>query len=556
MDELTGDNGDAAHARAFATTRFPSATVCGQCHPTQYRQWSASQHAYAQLSPIFNAMFAKIIKGTNGTNGDFCVRCHTQVGMNLGESQFMSNIDRTPTSREGISCVICHRASEPFGKISGRFALDEGDITQPVYGPTGNNVELQKAIANVGLQTDPNKAGRKVHAELRKFFRITTSAFCGECHDVNLLNGFRLEEAFSEYKHAPAAQRGLQCQDCHMGKEPGRELAERSDPDFFRKNYAWGPAAKVGSFETAPRMLTNHEFVGPDYSVLPPSLFPLNIAAVKEESEKNDPKARGLATIREWIQFDWQAGWGTDAFEDNVSPDYQFPPRWATEDDRRDGRKIIDDIRVDKASPDGIKFSVQFKSGTDGHNVPTGFDAERLVWLHVVVKDADGTVIKESGDLDPNGDVRDLNSSYVQNGEMPLDEELVSLQGHFIDRMQRGGEREQILATNFSPDPLPFLRPDRQSSILLGRPNDARKEKFSIDPLGERWGHYEVTKEQLTGRAPYTVHVEIKTAMVPVNLVNFVRSIGFDYNMTDEQIKRNLIAGHRVIWERDVVLMQ
>jgi hypothetical protein len=575
-----GASGDAAHARLFAASRFPSATACGQCHPTEYRQWSISQHAYAQMSPVFNAMQGKIIKGTNGTNGDFCIRCHTQVGMNLGEPQFMSNIDRNPTSREGISCVICHRVSDAYGKISGRFAIDEADITQPVKGPTGNNVELDKAIENAGLITDPNKSGRKVHSRTTKFFQITTSAFCGTCHDVNLLNGFRLEEAFSEYKHAPAALRGLQCQDCHMGKEPGRALADRSDPGFFKKNYAFGPAAKVGSFETAPRMLTNHKFVGPDYSVLPPSLFPLNIAAIKEESEKNDPKARGLATIREWITFDWKAGWGTDAFEDSVPDNYKFPPRWATEDDRRDARKIVDDnlklldeikldrlellrngyklgaVNVDSAGPDGIKFSVQINSGTDGHNVPTGFDAERLVWIHVAVRDADGKVIKESGDLDPNGDLRDLSSNYVHNNELPVDDELVSLQGAFVVRMQRGSERDQILATNFSPSPLPFLRPEREADILVGRPISARKQKNSIEPLGERWGHYEVTKSQLTGRAPYTVHVEIKAAMVPVNLVNDIRSIGFDYNLSPYQITQNLIAGHMVVWDRDVVLVK
>lgn len=573
-------SGDAAHARLYAASKFPSATACGQCHPTQYRQWSVSQHAYAQLSPIFNAMQAKIVQGTNGTNGDFCIRCHTQVGMNLSENPQMSNIDRNPTSREGISCVICHRIARAYGKLSGRFSIIEEDITEPVLGPTGNNDQLMLAIKSQGLVTDKDKAGRKVHGQVQKFFQLTTSGFCGACHDVNFFNGFRLEEAFSEYKHSPAGLRGTQCQDCHMGKEPGRVLAERSDPDFFRKNYAFGPAAKVGNFTTAPRKLTDHRFVGPDYSVLPPSMFPLNIAAVREESEKNDPKARGLATIRDWLTFDWKAGWGTDAFEDKVSADFKFPPRWQTEDDRRDARKIIDDnlklleemrlarlqvfrngyvlgdIRVDSAGPDGIKFAVQFKSGTDGHGVPTGFDAERLVWMHVAVRDADGKVIHESGDLDPNGDVRDLNSTYVRNGERPEDEELLSLQGHFLVQMQRGSEREQILATNFSPSPLPFLRPSRNSAILVGRPNGARKQKLNIEPLGERWGHYDVTKEELTGRPPYTVHAEIKTAMVPVNLVNDVRTVGFDYGMTANQLTRNLIAGHAVVWEKDMVLMK
>ena len=177
--ERTGTDpcGDAAHARLVVATRYPSATACGECHPTQFRQWSVSQHAYTQMSPIFNAMQGKIIKGTNGTNGDFCIRCHTQVGMTLGEKKFMSNIDRNPTSREGISCVICHRVTQPYGKLSGRFALVEADITKPVYGPTGKNDELHKAIENTGLVTDPEKAGREVHGETKKFFQITTSAF-------------------------------------------------------------------------------------------------------------------------------------------------------------------------------------------------------------------------------------------------------------------------------------------------------------------------------------------------------------------------------------------
>ena len=54
-------------------------------------------------------------------------------------------------------------------------------------------------------------------------------------HDVNFVNGFRLEEAFSEYKHSPAAGKGVTCQDCHMGTEPGMPTG-----------YATGPAARVG----------------------------------------------------------------------------------------------------------------------------------------------------------------------------------------------------------------------------------------------------------------------------------------------------------------------
>ena len=66
--------GAAEHEALFAEDRFPSATTCAPCHEDIYREWSVSAHAYAQLSPVFNAMHAKITKLTNGTNGDFCIR--------------------------------------------------------------------------------------------------------------------------------------------------------------------------------------------------------------------------------------------------------------------------------------------------------------------------------------------------------------------------------------------------------------------------------------------------------------------------------------------------
>ena len=595
---------DEAHKAVFDGSRFPSATECGDCHPTQYRQWSVSQHAYAQMSPVFNAMHGTILKFTQSTNGDFCIRCHTPVGMNLKEKIFMSNIDRHPTSREGVTCIACHRLSQPYGKLSGRLHIAKGPVTAPIYGPDGDPQELNRAIEKSGLVTDEDSVGRVVHGEVRQTAQMTTSGFCGTCHDVNLVNGFRLEEAFSEFKNSPANERGLTCQDCHMGKEPGRALAERTDPDFFRKNYDWGPAAKVGSLETEPRKLTNHMFVGPDYSVLPPALFPLDLRAIKEEHEKGNIRARGMATIRQWLEFDWKAGWGTDDFEDNVDWGHEFPERWESIDDRYDARQIITDnlmllkeirderlkllrngyvlgdIDIKPRRGSSYDISVEVRNGTDGHNVPTGFDAERLVWIYLRVVDANGKVVKVSGDLDPNGDVRDLHSAYVHNHELPLDKELFSLQSKFLTRNIVGGEREQVLAVNYSQSPLIFLRPSRNPTILQGRPNGARKHKQSIEPNGSRWADYRVTASDLAaGEPPFKAIVQLKAAMVPVNLINAIKDVGFDYNLSARDVadvvvhghvdeegepviwnprsddpEDNQVVGHQVIWEKVVPL--
>ncbi len=75
----------------------------------------------------------------------------------------MSNLDRHPTSREGVTCVVCHRINKRYNKASGRLALVEGGLTAPIYGPKGN-AEMEAVLENTKdfkVQTDPNKPGRK-----------------------------------------------------------------------------------------------------------------------------------------------------------------------------------------------------------------------------------------------------------------------------------------------------------------------------------------------------------------------------------------------------------
>ncbi len=247
---------DEEHEKLFFESRFPAATTCATCHPDHYREWSVSPHSYAQMSPVFNAFHGAVMVLTNGTNGDFCIRCHDPVGMNLGEPEFMSNMDRHPTSREGVTCIACHRLNRAYGKLSGRLAIVEGDLFEPVYGPTGN-AELERVLdsGEYRVNTERGKAGRAIHTKAEKFFQLTSSSFCGTCHDVNLVNGFRLEEAFSEFKNSPAARQKISCNDCHMATVPGVDSP-----------YAEEPAAVIGGKPTKPRKRTNHMFIGPDYS--------------------------------------------------------------------------------------------------------------------------------------------------------------------------------------------------------------------------------------------------------------------------------------------------
>ena len=552
-NEGVGDDAAEAHLALFAENRYPSANTCKVCHEQHYKEWSVSQHAYAQLSPIYMAMQNTINAATGGTNGDFCIRCHNQVGMNFEESTYISNLERHPTSIEGITCVVCHRVDQAYGKASGRLSLVEGDLLSEVFGPAGDE-ELNRVLDNrdeYRVVTEKDESGRKIHTKVGHFPQIQTSAFCGSCHDVNLFNGFRLEEAFSEYKNSPASDNEVSCQDCHMGKVQGEP-----------SGYNHGPAAVVGGAPTKDRKLTNHFFAGPDYSVVHPGIFPHNADAAE------------MATLAEWLEFDHEAGWGLDSFEDSVPDDYVFPDRWASIDDRYDARAIIEeqeslldwatekrlevlrigykmgDVNVTRANRRGIRFDITVSNGTDGHSVPTGFDAERLVWLEITLKDDEGNIVFQSGDLDPNGDVRDTHSSYVHNGELPLDKQLFSLQSKFLTRNARGGEREQVLAVNHSLDPVPFVRPFTRSLMLTGQPGGARKHRKTIPPLAGRSASYKVKRSQLTQSNTYHLTYRLKSAAVPVNLVKAISGVGFDYGMSEKEVADKLVSGHQTIWEK------
>ena len=559
------EDANAMHAKVFAENGYPTAAQCGECHQNHFKEWSVSPHAYAQISPVFNAMQGTVTKLTNGANADFCIRCHSPVGMALGEPVFTENKNRAQASLEGVTCIVCHRMGSDEGKVSGRFKLEKGDIHAPVYG-AGDSTILESVIENADGHYPSMKAHSSddgdysIHGEVKTSFFISQPGLCGSCHDVTSPGGFRLEEAFSEYKNSPAAEQGVSCQDCHMSPTEGVDVDHHQEGSV-----AVFPNGKG----TIPRKVSSHYFAGPDYSIVHPGIFPI-LQGSKAE----------LATLTEWHDFD--LGWGRPDFESNVPEGVDFKHEvWESARNRKLAHEIIygdngqidkletyrkrqlhvmragyqlGDVKVTQSDDSGIEFSVQAKNGTDGHNVPTGFIAERTLFIETTVYDRNGVAVFKSGDTDPNGDVRDLHSVYVHNGALDLDKFLFSLQSKFIIRLFRGGEREQVLAVNLSADPLPFTRPSRTPTISTGRPAGARTHRVGLPPYGSRWADYKVKKDELTGAGPYTAKVRMIAGMVPINLVHEIRHVGFDYNMNPRQIGDRVVAGRQVLWEGEFSL--
>ena len=465
---------------------FPSAKQCKACHPKQYSEWSRSMHAYAQHSPIFEAFNLTLVERTAGTIGTFCTRCHTPIGTALGENESLRNSNRSRIAREGVTCIVCHRRTKGSYKSSGRIYLRPGDANDIcVYGPFESEMHDE---------TGSHKS--------TQFPYLRSSQFCGECHDVTNPVGMRLEEAFSEWNNSPAAKEGITCQHCHMGTEPGRPIFEDQRP--------LGYAAVVPGVDRSRlplRRLSSHTFVGPDYTMLPDTEFP----------EKLD-----------WMyEFDYR------------HPANMTPYRIKTLDNlRRHNRRLNELARIDRyrllknssrlhvtheqQAACGIKTNVRVdvESLTAGHSFPTGFTAERQLWVSVELVDAAGQCVFSSGYFDSNQDLCDNHSHDVLSGKQRPDRHLLSFQNKFVALGHKGTELSVVLSVNRNLSPVNVLRPGVGVFQAQGRPPGFRNAKYSLPPLGASGRTYPIELPRTPGC--YHLRVRLNFRHLPPALLDYV----------------------------------
>ena len=453
----------------WKSTRFLDATECKSCHPVHYREWKTSMHAYAQHSPIFVAFQEFIQARTGGTLGTFCVRCHTPIGMSAGESPIRPNAERHAVSMQSVSCVVCHAMATRDGQASSSFNVPiPGDPVPTMYGPYYGHDEP-------GAPDDPERRLIKSPHRSRYSPYISQGRFCGQCHDVFFTDGTRLEEAFIEWKNSPYARRGVTCQDCHMGRVPGKITKRRELPKE--------PIVDEDLFPDAPkRHRTTHMFMGPDYSVLP---------------------AFGKADL----------GLDDDGFKSHEQ---------MLEETRKTLFRNAASIRVAHADAivpgSRLKVRVAVTNSGAGHNLPTGFAAERQTWLEVILRDAGGTVVYTSGDVDRNADLRDHESEEVRHGRAPLDRDLTNFQAKFIVTGFRGTDSDNISTTNRLLDPVPFLNPSSTASAIMGHPFSARQFKRGIPPLATKHATYGIAvPDDVQG--PLTLSVRFRYRNLPPHLL-------------------------------------
>jgi hypothetical protein len=425
-------------------------------------------HSYAQHSPAVLHFIDFILKQSGGTQGAFCMRCHTPIGISEGESVLSANPKRSKEALDGVSCTVCHAAYTWDGQASAVFHVPiAGDPDPTLHGPFYGPNEPAPAGEVRLIARVPHKAQRSTH--------ITESRFCGRCHDVFLPDGTRLEEAFIEWKNSPYARKGIHCQDCHMSPIPGKYVPRDQ----------WPLEAIVDDdvFPEAPkRRRSSHKFTGPDYSLIP------KFGQADLELEDDDFKALEAQL----------------------------------EEDRKTLLRNAATIKVDhpKQVPPGdrLRVRVDVTNSGAGHNLPTGFASERQVWLEVVVRDAAGKMLYISGDVDRVGDLRDENSEEVQKGTLAKDRDLFNLQARFVIKDFRGTEVEAISPTNRLLDNVPYVVPAPMPYSILGVAPGARVFKNGIPPHATKGTTYRIRIPEGTS-GPLALSVRLRYRNFPPHLL-------------------------------------
>jgi hypothetical protein len=479
---------------------------------------------------MFQRFEQKITELTQGTVGHFCVRCHGPVAVQMEYPRDASILDAPAIVREGITCIACHRVNRAYGRTNGLRRVEPGNLFQPVYaGSPGQG--LPQALARreeLKLKVDPadQGPGQAIHQEVRAFEPLSRSDFCASCHQVAVHPGIWLEIVHAQYRSGPAEAKGISCQDCHMGQVPGKP-----------GGYAEGTIAELaGKPYGQPQKQSNHHFWGPGYSIAHPGLFPMN------------PKAERWSP-REWLAFDDRSDWGKPEFENQVAPGLQFPPPWDNTDDRRDARQILDanqqrlrraragslatmeagsaiegpffDAPPKRGEP--LRFHYRVRNLSEGHNFPTGsLGAQPQVWLNAVLIGPDGTRLWESGYLDTQGDLADLQSEDVATGKVPRDAQLFNLQTKFLINSFKGTDREVAVPLNFNLDQLVFFRPGGVPIRVLNHPPLIRMEAHSIPPLGSRLARYRVPAGLMQQPGSYRLSVRLRSRVEPTYFMKLV----------------------------------
>lgn len=247
----SGELPDLLEERDDPVQAFTHPDECRACHETHFDEWEMTPHAYALKDPVFKAMVEMGQRQTQGKLGQFCVQCHSPVGLATGQTtvsldsasqEYKQNLDLDPIAASGVTCTACHSITNVIAPAN----------AQVVYTPNGiMRGPIADPVDNIFHPSEYSP----LHDDQAEGFGL----LCGSCHNVINPKGAKIERTFDEFELSSLKADGETCVSCHMPEYTGKAAVGVDVPD---------------DLVLPDRTLHRHTFVGVDVSLLPVGEFP------------------------------------------------------------------------------------------------------------------------------------------------------------------------------------------------------------------------------------------------------------------------------------------
>lgn len=366
----------------FRSEHFSGSGICAQCHDnikdgqgkdvSIVSAWNTTMMANATRDPFWQAKVRSELNRTPNqktTIQNTCTRCHAPMANEEARKQndhvqavFESGIlsRQNPyhdLAMNGVSCTLCHQISpnKPFGTeagFSGNFVIDSVPTSTErlIYGPFKN--VLTRPMQNFANFTPVYSA------------HIKSSELCASCHDLttpytdekgNILSSspedeFPEQMAYSEWLNSDYATTHS-CQQCHMQRASGVTIA--SQPP---------------SLNTQRDDFAQHSFLGANRLMLS-------------------------------ILQDYRESLG-------VTPT-DFSSSILNAEKLLTGAAKLE-IRNATLENNSLNFSLNIDNQA-GHKLPSGYPSRRVI-VHVTVRDENDNTVFETGKVNSDGSVAELDS--------------------------------------------------------------------------------------------------------------------------------------------------
>jgi hypothetical protein len=368
--------GGAGAAAAHGGTLFTTSDNCMACHNnlvTPFGEdvsigstWRSSMMANSGRDPYFQAGLRREVIDHPTAAAEIqheCAACHMPMLQRTAHAAGQradilaqlpiadSNAENHALAADGVSCTVCHQISrDGLGTretFNGGFVMQATPAsgTRAIFGP----FKIDRGRTTIMRSVSGFEQSELAH--------IRESMVCSTCHtlyteargpDGRVIGELPEQMTFHEWDHTPATPDKRSCQSCHMP--------------------AVSESTRISSVMGDEREgLARHLFVGGNAFMLRTlNRFRTELGVAASSSELE-------ATVRATL--------------------HQLETQTAT-------------VSIDRAELSGGSITVDVSvRNLTGHKLPTGYPSRRA-WLHLSVRDQQGTTVFESGAVETTGLIR------------------------------------------------------------------------------------------------------------------------------------------------------